>query len=184
MALVAVTVALAAVVFLGLDRRSDPRPGPPARESGTGAIAATVLGGPASVQREALASLAQGTPREDRPAAGLHASRPSSEARSVARRFVAALLRNELGDAPRPAGRDLRATSTPALARFVLARRPRVPAAMRPPARGELVALEPLPTGAHGRAELAATIERGGQIAGLVLELRRRGGRWWVSALR
>jgi hypothetical protein len=110
--------------------------------------------------------------------------RASGAGRAVARRFVGALLRYELGAPPRTSGRELRATATRALARFVLARQPRLSAVMRPPAAGRLTALEPLPVRVPGRAEFAATIKRGARTTGMVVGLERHGGRWWVRAVR
>ena len=102
----------------------------------------------------------------------------------VARRFLAALLAFELSGGTPEVRAALRASATPALARFLIARPPRRPAGAAPPRRGRLVGLEPLTAASSGRLELAATIARPGRRTGLIVTLRRGGDGWRVSALR
>jgi hypothetical protein len=120
---------------------------------------------------------------EDRRVRSRPAERQLEQAEAAARAFLSALLRRESGEGgPQPRRRIAR-SATADFARFVLESEPRVPAAIEAPTPARLLAFEPVGLG-HGRAELAATIERDGARSGLVVTLVRREGQWRVTGLR
>jgi hypothetical protein len=121
--------------------------------------------------------------REDRSGRSLVAQRRLKRAAAAASVFVSALLRRETGDGGPRTRRVIARRGTTDFARFVLAREPRVPAARDGPGRARLVDLEPVGL-SHGRAELAATVERDGVRSGLLVALVRREERWRVAGLR
>ena len=119
---------------------------------------------------------------EDRPAPRrLRVEQPHVEA--TARGFVRALLALEVGDRSARARRGLRRHATPALVRFLAAERPRLPAGMDPPPRGELAALE----GEFDRPPTAyrarVVVDRAGELSALGLQLRKKRRRWTVVDL-
>ena len=119
---------------------------------------------------------------EDRtPPRRLRVEQPRVEA--TARGFVRALLALEVGDRSARARRGLRRHATPALVRFLAAERPRLPAGMDPPPRGELAALE----GEFDRPPTAyrarVVVDRAGELSALGLQLRKKRRRWTVVDL-
>jgi hypothetical protein len=168
------------------------------------AVAATVAAGctrepqppkadPPLVQRQADMKQADRHPdgrrwrppphREDRALLTAGERRETRARRQVAERFLAALLRLEQRRAPPGVRATIASLSEPQLARALLAEPLRVPVGVERPPAGQAVALEQGAASPHV-AWVTATIERGGRRTGLVLELRRRGGRWLVSDLR
>jgi hypothetical protein len=120
---------------------------------------------------------------EDRRVRSRPAERQLEQAEAAAGAFLSALLRREGGQAGRQPGRQITRRATADFARFVLEGEPRVPAAMEAPTPARPLGFEPVGLG-HGRAELAATIERDGASGGLVVTLVRREGQWRVAGLR
>jgi hypothetical protein len=160
---------------------------PAEREGSTTLSAPIVQGGPNQGRRprrphDPAPALAERAAGEDRSARSRAADREFERAEAAARAFLSALLRREGGEGGPRTRRRIARRSTTDLAHFVLAREPRVPAATDGPARVRLVDLEPVGLG-HGRAELAATIERDGARSGLLVTLVRREGRWHVAGL-
>lgn len=128
--------------------------------------------------------------RSTRPARRSHDPEnlpPGSQAdrcrvRTVARRFVAAFLAYEVRSVRHAVARGVRAAATPELARELLGRPPRLP--MRGRARrARLLGLAGLRV-RGSRAWVIARIARGRRSAGLVLELERRRGRFFVARVR
>jgi hypothetical protein len=120
---------------------------------------------------------------EDRRVRSRAAGRQLERAEAAAKAFLSALLLGESGQGGPQPRRQITRRGTGDFARFVLEGEPRVPAATDGPVRARLVGIEPLGLG-HGRAELAATIERDGALSGLLVKLVRREGRWRVAGLR
>jgi hypothetical protein len=120
---------------------------------------------------------------EDRRVRSRAAERQLEQAEAAARAFLSALLRRESGQAGRRPRCQITRRATADIARFVLEGEPRVPAATEAPTPARLLGFEPVGLG-HGRAELAATIERDGARSGLVVTLVQREGQWRVAGLR
>jgi hypothetical protein len=120
---------------------------------------------------------------EDRRVRSRAAERQLEQAEAAARAFLSALLRRESDQAGRQPRRQITRRATADIARFVLEGEPRVPAAMEAPRPARLLGFEPVGLG-HGRAELAATVERDGARSGLLVRLVRGEGRWRVAGLR
>jgi hypothetical protein len=120
---------------------------------------------------------------EDRRVRSRAAERQLEQAEAATMAFLSALLRRESGEGGPQARRRIARRSTADFARFVLEGEPRVPAATEAPAPARLVDFVPVGLG-HGRAELAATIERDGARSGLLVALVRREGRWRVADVR
>ena len=131
----------------------------------------------ARAERHAAEDLAPGT----RPSPLV--ARRLALARRTARRFVAALLRLEAGEASGAVRRALRATASATLVRRLLARPPRLPLGERSAPRGRVDSISALPD-QRGVVELSATIARGRDRSGLLLVVREERGRWIVGALR
>jgi hypothetical protein len=106
-----------------------------------------------------------------------------TRAGTAARAFLSALLRRESGAGGTRTRRAIERQTTARFAAFLLAGEPRPPAATGPPAGGDLVALEPVGL-AGGRAEFAATVERGRARSGLLVALVHREGSWRVVGMR
>jgi hypothetical protein len=159
-------------------------PAPAERERAT--IAAPIVQGGSREQRspgpppQYARTAAERAASEDRAARSRAAGRELERAEVAARAFLSALLRRE-GESQARRGIARRATAD--FAHFVLKGKPRAPAATEAPARARLVDVEPIGL-SHGRAGLAATMERDGTRSGLLVTLARREGRWLVADLR
>jgi hypothetical protein len=102
--------------------------------------------------------------------------------RTVARRFLDALLAYEIATTTPALARTLRATAAPALAADLLTSPPRPPAGA-PPIAARLRALQAL--GTDGAAsEFHALLRRGRTRSLLTVTVERRHGRPWVTRLR
>jgi hypothetical protein len=120
---------------------------------------------------------------EDRRVRSRAAGRQLEQAEVAARAFLSALLLRESGQGGPQPRRLIARHGTGDFARMVLEGEPRVPAATDGPVRARLLGFEPVGLG-HGRAELAATIERDGARSGLLVALVRLEGRWRVADVR
>ena len=120
---------------------------------------------------------------EDRTVRSRAAERELEGAEAAARAFLSALLGRESGEGGSRARHGIAHHATVDLARFLLAAEPRVPAATDGPAQTRLAGIEPIEL-SHGRAELAATLERDGARSGLLVTLVCREGRWRIAGVR
>jgi hypothetical protein len=120
---------------------------------------------------------------EDRSVEPRPAAHKLTRAGTAARAFLSALLRRESGAVGTRMRRAIERRATARFAAFLLAGEPRPPAATGPPQRGRLLAIEGVGLG-RGRAEFAATVERGRARSGLLVALVQREGTWRVAGLR
>ena len=116
-----------------------------------------------------------------------HYTRLQSQAEPVARRFLAAFSRYELGRHDRRVASTLEATATPRLARQLLQHRPRTlraPAASRPARLGFLEFVPGVVSvGRVVSAELVGQVDRGAESDPIAIELRLTQNRWRVTGL-
>jgi hypothetical protein len=102
---------------------------------------------------------------------------------AAARRFLAAFLRYEVGDARPPGLVALRATSTEAFVAQLLLAPPR-PAAAGLPRRARLAGIEiTLPSDAAPRALVSGALRRQGSVEGFAFLFERHGQRWLASGV-
>lgn len=134
--------------------------------------------------RSVAARMASGEdlpPRSALPGALRGARRAVAEA---ARRFMAAFLRYEVGDAPPSVLAALRAASTEELAAQLLLAPPR-PTATDMPRRARLIGLEVgLPGGTAPEALVSGALRREGSIEPFAFLFQREGRRWLASGVR
>jgi hypothetical protein len=101
----------------------------------------------------------------------------------AARRFMAAFLRYEVGDAPPSVLAELRAASTEELAAQLFLAPPR-PTATDMPRRARLIGLEvSLPGGAAPEALVSGALRREGSIEAFAFLFEREGQRWLASGV-
>lgn len=109
------------------------------------------------------------------------------DANSVARRFLGAFFRYELGETTLRIERALRATTTGALTRELEAAAPRVPPGAQAPPRARLARLEFVPGETRSEqlvsADFVAAVARGAERTLVAISLRRVGDSWLVDAL-
>ena len=96
---------------------------------------------------------------------------------AMARRFIRAFLRYEVGDAPPAVVRALRASASRALAHDLLVQPARLPAGQDAPPPGRLVRMEPGDPAGSGQ-RVVAVLDYGGRRGALTLTLTRSGRRW------
>jgi hypothetical protein len=187
------------VLFLVVGPRSDDDGASPADGPGAGepTVVAADSGARAPARETTAVTVSEDTPdepgdaeiAEPRPVDEIEDSTGSARVapavEAVSRSFLAAYLRYEVGDAPGVVRRGLRASATPALARFLLSQEPRQPLGVKQhPKPGRLVALAPLQNPQDpSRRKVVATIERDERPSSLQLELEQREGAWLVSEL-
>lgn len=115
--------------------------------------------------------------------------RTGAEAEPAARRFFTAFSLYEVGRFDEAVGRQLRASTTGAIADRLLSAPPRVPPGLSRPERAYLGQLEFVPgePDASGRrlvsGELVGVVQRGGHEEEIAIEVRRSGRGWLVSGL-
>lgn len=163
-----------------------PRSSPAAPRDPGGLLAELRRGERAEERAETYETI--GNPTDERDKRGSEVRRSAGERRAaaaVARRFLRAFSRHEIGRGSLTVERELRASTTAAFARELLAAEPRLSLGAPPPlARPRRLQLVP---GKHLRGELVAlefvaTIDRAGERTALAISMRRDGG-WLVDAL-
>jgi hypothetical protein len=183
-AMVAVTpVVLAGVVAVSTlgAPASRSRPGTPSAHVAHASDRNVLVGVPPPAAPPATSRRQASTPAAGRRVAPLDAGQ-RADVIAVARRFLHALLRYEVGQADRPTVTALRRTAARSLVRGLLSQPPRLTPGMSP-RPGHVASLELSDDRTASPVLVAATVQRGDRLSPLTLTLSRRSGGWRVSSV-
>jgi len=141
--------------------------------------------------RPAATNPPQQTSTTTQPAATTALSEPNdrlappgeSDARLVAQRFLRAFANYEIADVNPQVGRELLATSVPALSASLLGRPPRPVHGARPVRHASIADLTLTGTGRAGSLEYLADLDRGGTQESFSLTVTPTAGKWRVERL-
>jgi hypothetical protein len=179
-------LALAALLFAAavLALRADPAPDPAPKHPERPVAPAPHRDAPHAIGAHSHPAHAPGgedLPAGAQPPAALRPGRGALE--RAARRFFAAFLRYEVGDAAPAVLAGLRRSCTEEFSAQLLLSPPRAPAAGAP-RRARLVGIEiTLPGGAAPRALVSGALRRGRSLEGFAYVFERHGRRWLASGV-